>query len=149
MSLSRSIVEDLDMDPDKDWKDDWVYTVHLDHPLRVGGRHQRFASGILINKKKNNDNKQSWKKTLLKKNDKIETPLLNLEQQHETDVHDLWPRLQYQSTSLPKVPAAIITFPFSNGVASALIHTYKVRPCMYDRMERSGCRCFGHASHRF
>lgn len=131
MSLSRSIVEDLGLSPDDYWKDDWLYTVHLDDPERVFGKHQRFAGGILLRDDKHNkENNKQWKKALMKKNEENEKPVGPDEKHDEIDILDLWPRLPYRSTQLPKVRAAVATFTFTNGVASALVHTYKV--CLHD-----------------
>jgi len=110
---------------------DVIYSIYLDDPHIVsGGRQQRFASGILLSKKDKGD---KTKKKLLAKNDQIR--LATKDEMHDLGARELWPKLKYESRSLPKVKAAVVQFPFTNGFVSALILSWKIIPAMHRYVE--------------
>lgn len=128
--LMRHIGKDLELKPRE--YPDLLYSLYLDNPWEVGGRRQRFASGILV------DNRgKDMKKKLLDMNPSI------LAQQKGKDLSELpafelWPATEYESTSLPSLDAAVANFPFTNGFVSALILSYKVIPALRKYAEENG-----------
>jgi hypothetical protein len=112
-----------------------LYTLFLDDPLKVNGRRQRFASGILLNdqtpgllkdpaKEEEATTNDIRKAALMKMNEAIQAPTRN--EIEDFAAHDLWPRLKYSTQKLPSVRAAVVQFTFTNGFVSALVHSYKV-----------------------
>jgi len=122
MSMQESIGKDIDMKPKE--SADKLYTVYLDDPNRMRGRRQRFAAGYLVTDKEG----KKIKKELMDKNAEIKPP--SPEDIIELPAFQLWPRLKYETTSLPSVNCAVVNFPFTNGFVSAMIHSWKVIPAL-------------------
>jgi hypothetical protein len=111
---------DLRMDPDQPTaKDAFVnltYSVFLDDTdVFVPGGEGRFCSGVLLDQ-----TTLHIRDYLLEKNSEI----------HPTDEEKSFWSYDYTVTELPKVRAAVATFPYTNGFISALIHKFKVFPAM-------------------
>ena len=125
-SLTESVAKDLTMK--ERHHGDTLYSLFLDDPLLVNGRNQRFASGILLNENTmtpNQETNEERKNVLMGLNDAIVDPT-----QDEIEglaAEALWPRLKYQTQTLPAAKAAVVRFYFTNGFVSALVHSYKVR----------------------
>lgn len=122
MSLLRTVAEDLKI-KEKDYED-IMYNLYLDDPLKVSGRKQRFASGILLKDKEEESNNQERKRILMAKNNQKTD--LTPQEIVELPAVELWERLRYHTQDLPKVKAVVLQFPFTNGFVSALVHSYKV-----------------------
>ena len=122
MSMQESIGKDIGWKP-KEFADK-LYTIYLDDPNRMGGRRQRFAAGFLAMDKEG----KKIKEKLLGKNAEIKPP--TAEDIVELPAFKLWPRLKYETTTLPSVNCAYVNFPFTNGFVSALIHSWKVIPSL-------------------
>jgi len=111
---------DLSMDPDqptaKDTFANLTYSVFLDDTdVSVPGGMGRFCTGILLDE------------TTLYMRDKLLEK--NSEPNRKSEENSFW-SYDYTVTDLPKVRAAVATFPFTNGFISALIHKFKVFPAM-------------------
>ena len=117
--LARSIVEDLDIGEIE--QGDFLYSIFLDSPMAMGGANQRFATGILVDK-----TGRDKKKRLMGLNEGIRA-VKYTDDDDDYSVEKVWKQIEYKSTSLPSLDAAIVQFPFTNGFVSALTHSYKVR----------------------
>jgi hypothetical protein len=130
-SLERQIAKDLGLTGNK--KDtsndaaDLVYTIYLDHPGQIrNGRYQRFASGYLA--KTGDPQMEETAQRLLKMNKNIQPP--TRKEVQDLPASDLWKRLKYKRTTLPKTKAAVVHFPFTNGFVSAMVFSLKVLPAL-------------------
>ena len=119
-SLVDSIAEDLDVK--KIDYGDLLYSLYLDDPNRLGGRQQRFACGILVDRKG-----ADMKRTLMGMNKDIKEEQQTAEEE-DLPAIKLWKRTVYESTSLPSVDAAVAQFPYTGGLVSALVLHFRVRP---------------------
>lgn len=120
-SLQEQILKDLNLK--KRQQADVIYSIYLDHPGQVSsGRSQRFASGFLAKTKEDKALKQS----LLNMNPNIQPP--TRADILELPAYQLWTRLRYKEASLPKVKAAVINFPFTDGFVSSMMHTLRIFP---------------------
>jgi hypothetical protein len=122
-SLQEAVGDDMDLPPK--FFADKIYTVYLDDPQRMGGRRQRFASGYLVTDKKG----KAVKAKLMARNESRK-PAPTDDDLAQLAAHSLWPRLPYQHQSLPRVKAAVVQFPFTNGFVSSLILSIKVIPAL-------------------
>ncbi|GKY94101.1 hypothetical protein MPSEU_000376500 [Mayamaea pseudoterrestris] len=115
---------------------DALYTIHLDAPMStIGADRLRFAVGHLA--QTTTDSKRIHRDVLMKKNKDI-VPLTNKELK-ELAVQSIWPRLSYKTTHLPKVKQALVAqFPFTDGIVSALMFTYKIMPTMLKQAKEAG-----------
>ena len=128
--LARSIGRDLDLNPRK--LADVIYNIYLDHPgVVTGGRQQRFAAGLLVKKGDN----AKLKSELMAKNDFV-VPFTE-EEFWELAARELWPKIKYEATSLPKTKAAIVQFPFTDGFVSSLILTWKIIPAFHKYVQEN------------
>ena len=116
--LARSIIEDLAIGEID--QGDFLYSVFLDSPMAMGGATQRFATGILVDK-----TGRDKKKQLMGMNEGIRA--IKYTDDDDYSVDNVWKQIEYKSTSLPSLDAAVVQFPFTNGFVSALTHSYKVR----------------------
>lgn len=122
-SLEKSIAkDDLDMKA-ADYIDN-IYSLYLDDPNKMGGRRQRFASGLLITK-----NEDKPKKELLLSKNEGKTPLTE-EDILELGAIELWPRLDYQARRLPTANAATVQFTSTGGFVSSIILSTKIIPAL-------------------
>lgn len=124
MGLAESIGEDLTVF-EKD--EDLLYSVYLDDPMKMGGTRQRFATGILIDR-----SGRDKKKQLMDVNKEIRATV-NVDDE-DASIQEVWKQLEYKSTSLPSLDAAVLQFPFTNGFVSALTLSYKVRFAIVSRL---------------
>jgi hypothetical protein len=122
MSLLHTVAQDLKI-KEKEYED-IMYNLYLDDPLKVSGRKQRFASGILLKNREEESKDQERKRILLEKN--YQKTDLTPQEIVELPAFELWERLKYHTQELPEVKAAVVQFPFTNGFVSALVHSYKV-----------------------
>lgn len=99
---------------------DLLYSLYLDDPLTTGGRTLRFACGILVDRKG-----KDIMKALLGMNDEIRK--LQTPDDEDIPAFNLWKRITYESISLPSLDAAVVQFPYTNGIVSALVLSYRVR----------------------
>jgi len=120
MGLAESIGEDLTVF-EKD--EDLLYSVYLDDPMKMGGTRQRFATGILIDR-----SGRDKKKQLMDVNKEIRATV-NVDDE-DASIQEVWKQLEYKSTSLPSLDAAVLQFPFTNGFVSALTLSYKIIPAL-------------------
>jgi hypothetical protein len=125
-SMIETIASDAKVHSKRD-RGDFLYSLFLDDPTTgmMSGTHLRFACGILVDKKG-----QDKKQTLLEMNKEIRK--LQTPEDADLGVLKLWKRLTYETTSLPSVDAAVVHFPFTNGIVSALVLSYKVSLCGQD-----------------
>jgi len=119
---------DLSMDPDqpiaKDTFTNLTYSVFLDDTdVFVPGGSGRFCAGVLLDQ------------TTLYISDKLLEK--NSGPNRKNEENSFWSH-NYTVTDLPKVRAAVATFPFTNGFISALIHKYKVFPAMVNFAQSHG-----------
>lgn len=101
-----------------------LYTLYLDDPNRMGGRRQRFAGGLLVNKKEYTE----YSRTLMESNKQVKPP--TPQEIQDLGAVALWPRLSFQEKKLPKVKAAIMHFPFTDGFTSAIVLSWKIIPAL-------------------
>ena len=117
--------EDLKLDYKYDFEDR-MYSLYLDDLTLVkSGRAQRFASGYLSNSSKAD---RTIEEQLLSYNNGIE-PLNRLELK-TLAAEDLWPRIKYKKTTLPKVKAAMIYFPSTYGLVSSIMMQFRILPAL-------------------
>jgi hypothetical protein len=122
MSLHKTIRQDLDFKSEYGG-DDLVYHIYLDDPTQLGGRRQRWTSGILVGE--DQTAKEQMEK-LLSKNDAIYANPLTADDYEQFAATELWPRLPYDSADLESVDALVLNFPFTNGFVSSLVLSYRV-----------------------
>lgn len=123
-ALETSIGESVGIEK-KDFEDR-IFSIYLDDIKKVkGGRLHRFASGYLSNDSKSD---RSIVDSLLSMNESIK-PLTRLELK-EIGAEDLWLRLRFKKTSLPKTKAAIVVFPSTLGAVSAIMFQFKILPAL-------------------
>lgn len=118
--MIESIATDIEVHPKKEIGD-LLYSLYLDDPMTIGVRPPRFASGILVDRKG-----ADKKKTLLGMNDVIRQRQIS--ENDDLPAYKLWECTTYESTLLPRVDAAVVQFPFTDGIVSALVLSYRVRP---------------------
>ena len=116
--LARSISEDLGVAEED--QNDLLYSLYLDDPMKMGGSRQRFATGILVDKRG-----KAKKDKLMGMNEEIRNTVYD--ENEDLSIQKRWKLIEYKSVSLPSVDAAVVQFPFTNGFVSALTHSYKVR----------------------
>mmetsp|Transcript_12752 Transcript_12752/g.18755 ORF Transcript_12752/g.18755 Transcript_12752/m.18755 type:complete len:287 (+) Transcript_12752:161-1021(+) len=92
---------------------DLLYHLYLDHPWKVGGDQQRFATGIVMK------NKKDYPPILDKSRILKDKTRLQAFQQQDFDY-----------SVLPSHKASVTQFPHSLGFVSALIVSYKVLPAL-------------------
>jgi hypothetical protein len=130
-SLARHIrKEDLQFTGPESVGDELMYYLFLDDPSRMGGRRQRFMTGMLMGTvigEEQEEKEQEYMETLLSKNPALLAKPLQKEDYVELSAMELWARLPYETADLPSVDALVLHFPFTNGFVSALILGYKVR----------------------
>eukprot|EP00538_Stauroneis_constricta_P009069 CAMPEP_0119546686 /NCGR_PEP_ID=MMETSP1352-20130426/997_1 /TAXON_ID=265584 /ORGANISM="Stauroneis constricta, Strain CCMP1120" /LENGTH=387 /DNA_ID=CAMNT_0007591411 /DNA_START=137 /DNA_END=1300 /DNA_ORIENTATION=+ len=108
--------------------DDTLFHVYFDNPAIMGGRRQRWLSGMMshlapaeqveVLKQKMAEFQASGKTKL------------NPEDTFDISTIDLWDQLPLERAELPTVKALVLPFPFTNGFVSALIASYKIIPAM-------------------
>lgn len=124
LSLEEVVGENVGI-MQKDFEDR-IYSIYLDDLSKVKeARSQRFASGYLSDDTKAD---RAIVETLMSINNSIE-PLTRLEIK-ELPAEDIWPRLRYKKNSLPKVKAAVVIFPSTLGMVSALMFQFRVLPAL-------------------
>lgn len=117
--------EDLKLDYKHDFEDR-IYSIYLDDLNLVKyGRSQRFASGYLSNNSKSD---REIEELLLSYNSGIVT--LNRLELKTLPAEDLWPRIKYKKSNLPKVKAAIVYFPSTYGFVSSLMMQFRILPSL-------------------
>jgi hypothetical protein len=122
MSLHKTIRQELEFKSEYG-ADDLVYHIYLDDPMEMGGRRQRWTSGILVGE---DETAQAQMKTLLSKNKDINANPLTADDYDQLAATDLWPRLPYESADLMAVDSLVLNFPFTNGFVSCLVLSHRV-----------------------
>lgn len=125
---SASLIERIgdDLNVAKSDYGDLLYSLFLDDGAYMSGRTMRYACGILVDK-----TGQDKKQTLLDMN----TEIAKLQKENDNEdppALELWKLTSYEETSLPSVDSAVLQFPTSNGIVSALVLQYRVSrivPC--------------------
>ena len=121
-SLAKRIRDDLNFKSEYDG-DELIYHIYLDDPNRMGGRRQRWMTGILVG---DDDVGKTQMEQLQTKNVDILANPVSEEDMEELAAIDLWKRIPYETVDLPSVDSLVVQFPFTNGFVSALILSYKV-----------------------
>jgi hypothetical protein len=122
MSLHKTIRQDLELKSEYG-ADDLVYHIYLDDPTKMGGRRQRWTSGILVGE---DDAAKEQMEKLLSKNAAIHANPLTADDYDHMAATELWPRLPYDSADLTAVDALVLNFPFTNGFVSSLVLAHRV-----------------------
>jgi hypothetical protein len=125
-SLAKQIRDDLGFKSEYSG-DDIIYHVYLDDPSRMGGRRQRWMTGILVD-----NSGEEYMQQLLSFNEEIKKNPISHEDMLQEPVREVWPRLLYEQEDLPSVDALVLNFPFTNGFVSSLVHSYRVSSKIYD-----------------
>jgi len=109
--------------------DDALYHVYLDNPPRMGGRRQRWMSGLL-SRTTPPEYTQTLKDKAQEFADSGKSPILP-EDTFDVPASEVWDQLPFQRAELPEsVKALVLPFAFTNGFVSALIHSYKIIPAL-------------------
>lgn len=106
--------------------EDRVHHIYLDNPEDIGGNNQRFMTGVLASggaERKSYCNPLFEKNPALARNKKLQAH----EPVTEKGASALFDETVYKSVSLPSVDSVAIRFTYSDGFASALALSYKVR----------------------
>eukprot|EP00578_Thalassiosira_sp_NH16_P031844 CAMPEP_0181079684 /NCGR_PEP_ID=MMETSP1071-20121207/2161_1 /TAXON_ID=35127 /ORGANISM="Thalassiosira sp., Strain NH16" /LENGTH=309 /DNA_ID=CAMNT_0023161103 /DNA_START=103 /DNA_END=1032 /DNA_ORIENTATION=+ len=98
---------------------DLLYSVLLDNEGVVPGGETRFASGLLLAKSNREGGKM--KKQLLEVNEGMVSKSEEGRGVHSKDI-------KYEVGNLPKVTAAVASHPFTSGVWSAVLQSFKIIP---------------------
>jgi hypothetical protein len=128
MGMGRRILDDLagdgahtqaERNKERNNNEAMMYHVYLDDPMRMGGRRQRWMSGIMAGSEGKPKIEQlvalnKHMKTLTK--DELETK----------SAKEVFETLRYEETDLPSVDALVLQFPFTSGFVSALMLSYRV-----------------------
>jgi hypothetical protein len=122
MSLHKTIRQDLEYKSEYG-ADDLVYHIYLDDPTQMGGRRQRWTSGILVGE---DDTGKEQIDKLLAKNKVIHGNPLTADDYDQLAATELWPRLPYDQADLTAVDALVLNFPFTNGFVSSLVLAHRV-----------------------
>ncbi|KAL7571772.1 hypothetical protein ACA910_002863 [Epithemia clementina (nom. ined.)] len=104
---------------------DKIYTIYLDDPRALGGRQQRFASGVLY---KNNEVDEEQMNFLLSKNKDVVPP--TSEELLDLGALELWPKLEYKVAELPSSRAASVQFTYTGGFVSAIVLSMRIIPAL-------------------
>lgn len=116
---------------------DQVFSVFLDHPAKItDGRRLRFASGYLVGNPKSQLDGPKTHKRLMELNSKITSPTKT--EILELPAEELWRKLKFKETKLPKVKAGVINFPFTNGFVSCLVFSMRILPAMHKYAKAQG-----------
>lgn len=125
MGLGRRIQNDLAAEfgggdtPERKEAEEMLYHVYLDDPMRMGGRRQRWMSGIMVGKK---GKPKIQKLKALNKNIKK----LTEDELRSVPAREVFASLEYEQGDLPSVDALVLQFPFTDGFVSALMLSYRV-----------------------
>lgn len=121
-ALGQVIREDLGLN--REDGDDLIYHLFLDDPRKMGGRRQRWMSGLLTN-----DQGADMMSKLLANNEEImKKPLTegDIDGPFELPAIEVFKRIPYDQADLQSVDSLVLNFPFTNGFVSSLIISYKV-----------------------
>jgi hypothetical protein len=104
-----------------------TYHVYLDDPARMGGRRQRWMTGILVGDRQKDKVKQlqalNKSSSSGKKEDKRLPTADELEEGTAKEIFEMTP---YEYADLPSVDALVLQFPNTHGFVSSLVQSYKV-----------------------
>lgn len=124
-SLIERVGDDLHLK--KSEYGDLLYSLYLDDGKSMAGRTMRYASGVLVDKQG-----MDKKEALMEMNDNEIRILQEENTDEDPPALKLWNLTPYQETSLPSVDSAVVQFPSTNGIVSALVLQYRVSLSMYD-----------------
>lgn len=96
-----------------------IYHVYLDDPARMGGRRQRWMTGILVG----NRQKDKVKQLQALNKDKQLPTADELEDATAKEIFEMTP---YEYVDLPSVDSLVLQFPNTHGFVSSLVQSYKV-----------------------
>ena len=129
--LARNIRREILTSEGEDWKtvsgdaskeiEALTYHLYLDDPMLMGGRRQRFATGIMGTKKEVSGRCG----TMLETNGSSSFDDTTVDQ--GLSAKDYFKQLPFQKTDFPSVNSLVLQFPNTHGFVSALTLSYKVR----------------------
>lgn len=154
MGLGRLIQKDLLAEFPKDVEEakkleekrlieEMTYHLYLDDPTRMGGRRQRFMTGIMAGEA------GIPKMNKLQAMNRGKTKKLTEAQKEDMSAQKYFETIPYEMVDLPSVDALVLQYPFTNGFVSALMFSYRVSGNGIDeyllarRISRSDFREFG------
>ena len=116
----RLAAEDLGMDYTKADTGNFFYTIYLDDQGEVPPGQERMLSGLLS--RKTSEMKEE-RRSLMERNKSIGQGVCKI---NDKECMEKYENIPWEIGTLPSVKAAIVEFPFANGIISALVHSYKV-----------------------
>ena len=99
--------------------DQITYHVYLDDPSKMGGRRQRWMTGIMVG----DEGKPKIEQLQALNKDITPIPEKDFE---DASAKEVFMSLKYELDDLPSVDALVLQFPFTNGFVSALMLSYRV-----------------------
>eukprot|EP00934_Nitzschia_sp_Nitz4_P008267 Nitzschia sp. Nitz4//scaffold99_size76975//25144//26087//NITZ4_005571-RA/size76975-snap-gene-0.5-mRNA-1//-1//CDS//3329560835//8257//frame0 len=132
LGLGRRIMADLIGESAKKAErqvvEETLFHVYLDDPNTMGGRRQRWASGILVGESKQD---QIDKLRSLNQPEKGAVKRYPTEKEVlQMSAQDMLEMLPYEVTDLPSVDSLVLQFPHTHGFISSLVFSFKVIPTM-------------------
>jgi len=135
MGLGRLIQKDLLAEFPKDVEEakkleekrlieEMTYHLYLDDPTRMGGRRQRFMTGIMAGEA------GIPKMNKLQAMNRGKTKKLTEAQKEDMSAQKYFETIPYEMVDLPSVDALVLQYPFTNGFVSALMFSYRVVPAL-------------------
>jgi len=98
----------------------FTYHVYLDDPSQMGGRRQRWMSGLLVG-----DDKLGQVEKMMVLNEKGKRQPTATEAEDKS-AREIFHMLPYEQADLPAVDSLVVQFPHTGGFVSSLILSYKV-----------------------
>jgi len=139
--LARTIRKEILESEGKNWKEEEsedvkefeaiTYQLYLDDPMLMGGRRQRWATGILTG-----DKGMARCKAMLATN-KDRPPFLPNDR-YDLSAKEYFEKLTYNHVDFPAVDSLVLQFPHTHGFVSALTLSYKVIPAMRKHAKAQG-----------
>mmetsp|Transcript_22526 Transcript_22526/g.25642 ORF Transcript_22526/g.25642 Transcript_22526/m.25642 type:complete len:437 (+) Transcript_22526:600-1910(+) len=103
---------------------DLVYALYLDNPMEVGGGQQRFATGLLFDKKKKDKNYQPQ---IIQE---MTSTNINNDKKESSNLEE-YQNQPWEKQELPSTKGVTTTqFPHTGGFVSALLISYRVIPTL-------------------
>jgi len=118
----RLAAEDLGMDYTKADTGNFFYTIYLDDQGEVPPGQERMLSGLLSRK---TSEMKEQRRSLMERNKSIGQGVCKI---NDKECMEKYENIPWEIGTLPSVKAAIVEFPFANGIISALVHSYKIMP---------------------
>jgi len=137
----RTVASDLGYAEDRDVpsdKADLLYSIFLDDPSVLPWGKTRFAGGVLLSKSMRGEGGKQIKKSLLEEANKDIDARKNVAAEEEDEIGAHSRDIRYKVGSLPEVAAAVAQHPFTAGVWSALLQSYKIFPKLKEYAKNHG-----------